>query len=97
MKKLTSVLCTLALAAAISSCHTLVHDVGKGAQGNNSVEKRQWYILYGLIPLSEVDSKEMSKGATDYTIKSEQNIVDILLNIITGFVTINSQTVTVTK
>ena len=98
MKKLTSVLCTFALAAALTGCMTLNHDVGKGAQGSSSVEKRQWYAIWGLVPLSgEVDSQEMAKGATDYTVKSEQNIIDILLSIVTGFVTINCQTVTVTK
>src|SRR5262245_52962525 len=97
MKKFASIGAAVVLAYALSSCHTLVHEVGKGAQGSSEVEKRQWYILYGLIPLNDTDSKAMAHGATDYTIKSEQNIIDILLNIVTGFVTINSQTVTVTR
>jgi len=96
-KKLFSGLTIAALALSLSGCFTLTHDVGTGAQGKDEVEKRQWYALYGLVPLGEVDSQEMAKGATNYTVKSEQTIVDILLNLLTGFVTINSQTVTVTK
>ena len=97
MKKVVSLAGIVALALALSGCFTLTHEVGKGAQGSSETEKRQWYALWGLVPLGETDSKEMANGATDYTVKSEQNIVDIILNLFTGIVTINSMTVTVTK
>jgi Bor protein len=96
-KKLLSVLGALALASFLTGCNTLVHEVGRGAQGHDEVEKRQWYALWGLVPLGEVDSHAMAKGATDYTVTSEHTIIDILLNLITTWVTINSQTVTVEK
>ena len=97
MKKIVSLAGVVALALALSGCFTLNHEVGRGAQGSSETSERQWYALWGLVPLGECDSQEMANGATDYTVTSEQTIVDILLNLITGFVTINSQTVTVTK
>lgn len=97
MKRAVSLAAALALVLTLSGCFSLSHQVGRGAQGGSETEKRQWYALWGLVPLGEIDSQRMAGGATDYTVESEQTIVDILLNLITGIVTINSQTVTVLK
>ena len=87
----------LALCAALSSCYSLDHRVGAGATNGVSVEERQWYILWGLVPLNTVDSHSMAAGATDYDVNSEITALDFLFNIVTSFVTVYSQTVTVTK
>ena len=79
------------------ACYTLHHTVGKGAQGHSETEKREWFILFGLIPLHEVDSKTLAGDATDYRVTTQWSFVDILLNIITGFVTISSRTITVER
>ncbi len=98
MKK-TCLSCLLALVLAISStaCYTLNHTVGDGAQGTTEVSKRQWWAVWGLVPIGEVDSYDLAKGAKDYSVETQWTIIDILLNLITGWVTIFSQTVTVTK
>jgi hypothetical protein len=85
------------LAISLSSCMSLSHQVGSGSQGNSKETKRQWYIIYGLVPINKVDSKQMSNNATNYTVKSEITPVDFVLNIFTSIVTVYSQTVTVTK
>ena len=74
-----------------------MHTVGKGAQGDNKIESRQWYILFGLVPLNEVDTKEMSGDAENYEIKTEQAALDIVMNIFTSMISVYSRTVTVTK
>jgi hypothetical protein len=96
LKKRSSVLAVL-LALCFSSCFTLDHTVGMGAQGSQEEEKRVWYALWGLVPLTDFDSKELAGDAKDYDVRSQQTFLDIVINIFTGFVTINSQTVTVTK
>lgn len=97
-KKLSSVLLAVVLSAfCLSSCFTLDHTVGKGAQGGSEQEKRVWYALYGLIPLGDFDSKELAGDAENYTVKSEQNVLDIIISMFTGLVTISCQSVTVTK
>ena len=93
--KLTILIAILAI--TLSSCMTLTHQVGSGAQSNNANTKRQWYILFGLVPLNKVDSKQLSNNSVNYTVKSAITPVDFILNIFTSSVTIYSQTVTVTK
>ena len=98
MKKLVSLAGSLALAALVTTgCYTLDHRVGNGSQGGVEREERQWYILFGLIPLNEVDSHEMAAGAANYDVRSQIGPIDVLLNLFTGWVTIYSQTVTVQK
>jgi hypothetical protein len=96
-KKGIAVFMIIVFVVMLSGCAAHIHKIGKGAQGNDMVEKRQWYALFGLIPLNEVDSAEMAGGAKDYTITTQQNEIDILLNIFTSYITVNSRTVTVEK
>ncbi|HEY5038849.1 MAG TPA: hypothetical protein VIJ93_07245 [bacterium] len=100
-KTLYLLLCVGFLCLPLSGCSTLSHTVGNGGTGNTEVaSERQWYILWGLVPLGNVDGGEMAKKkglTTNYTVKSQVGFVDVLLNIITSIVTINGQTVSVTK
>lgn len=95
MKKIS-----LALALVVtlfSSCYTLTHTVGSGGSGGEKVEKRAWYVLWGLVPLNTVESKALAGNATNYTVTTSHTVVDVLINIVTGIVTIGSQTVSVQK
>lgn len=80
-----------------SGCAGHIHMVGDGGDGSETVEQRQWYVLWGLVPINNVDSAEMADGATDYTIDTEQSALDVIINIFTGIVSVYSRTVTVTK
>ena len=99
-KALRLMLCLSFLAMPLSGCFTLNHTVGNGGQGTEVASNRQWYILWGLIPLNNVDGEKMAleKNLTNnYTVKSQMSFVDCLLNIITGIVTVYGQTVSVSK
>lgn len=87
----------LALTMMISSCYTLEHTVGNGAKTGMTVEKKQWYALFGLVPINEVDSKAMAGGAQDYNIKSQVTFIDYVISAFTGIVTVVVQTVEVKK
>jgi len=78
-------------------CATHIHEVGSGAGGSNQKAERQWYILWGLVPLNDVDTNAIAAGTADYTVKTQTSFLDVVINIFTGIVTINSRTVTVTK
>jgi len=96
MKKLgLALLCCSVLMSP--ACYTIHHRVGAGAKGDVETEKRQWYVLYGLVPLGEVESKSLAGEATDYDVQTQASVIDILLNIFTGLVTITSRTITVTR
>ncbi len=99
-KKLTSLFLTslLVLGMVVSSgCMAHTHVVGNGAQMGSIEEARQWYILWGLVPINDVDSSDMAAGADDYTIATEITPIDFVINIFTSFITVYSRTVTVTQ
>jgi hypothetical protein len=97
MKKIVGLIVLLAFCLLLVGCFTIQHQIGKGAQSGVSVEKKQWFILWGLVPLNTVNTSEMAAGATDYTIKTEFTVVDVVIGIFTTYVTVYPRTVTVTK
>ena len=97
MKNITLIVLTILFAFSMTSCYTLEHTVGDGAQGSTVEKQKQWYALWGAVPINEVDSKEMAGGAEDYTIKSQHKFVDQLITFFTAYVSITVQTVEVKK
>lgn len=95
-RKFVSILVMVSLLVLIG-CSAHHHTIGAGAKGNDSVSQKQWYILWGLVPLNNVDSQAMAGGATDYEIKTEQSFIDIVIGIFTNIITVHPRTVTVTK
>jgi hypothetical protein len=96
MKKLVAVVLLVAI-LVMTGCMTHVHVIGTGGKGGAVEQARQWYILWGLVPLNNVDTRTMAGGAKDYTIKTEISPMDFLLNIFTSWVTVYSRTVEVTR
>ena len=80
-----------------TSCYTMNHTVGTGASGTDKVVKKQWYALWGLVPINTVDSKVMASGASNYTITTRHSFVDLVIGFFTSIVTIQPTTVEVTK
>ena len=97
MKTKKSFLGIILLVFLLSSCMSLTHVVGTGASSGVTIEKKQWYALWGLVPINEVDSKAMAGGAPNYTIKSQVKFVDYVISAFTSIVTVNVQTVSVQK
>lgn len=97
MEKVKNYLIILVVAVAFTACATHIHTVGDGPQSNTKVTEAQWYALWGLVQLNEVNSKEMASGAANYQIKTQTTFVDGLIGIVTNSVTISRRTVTVTK
>lgn len=97
MKSFISLFLVIILLFAFTACSTHIHKIGQGAQRNDETTARQWYILWGLVPLNTVDTHEIAGNATNYEIKTEISGLDFIMNIFTGFVTVYSRTVTVTK
>ena len=84
----------------IVGCSTHVHTVGAGPQTGLTNTARQYYILYGLIPLNTIDTGEMSGGASDYEIQTQIGPADagiaVASSIMIGGI-VSSRTVKVTK
>ena len=82
---------------SLVGCAAHIHKVGNGPQGNSMMQQRQWYVLWGLVPINTVDTHQMAGGAADYEIKTESAALDVIINIFTTYVSVVSRTVTVTK
>lgn len=96
-KQLSSLAVALLIMFSVSSCYTMTHTVGAGAQGADVSSKKQWFALWGLVPISQVDTKAMAGGASDYTITTKQSFGDSVIGMFTGIVTISPRTVKVVK
>ena len=78
-------------------CAAHVHKVGQGAQGNDITNARQWYVLWGLVPINTVDTNVMAAGAADYEITTALTPLDVIISAVLGQVTVYCRTVTVQK
>jgi len=96
MKKLVIAM-MLVSTLVIVGCSTHVHTVGAGPQTGQVESARQWWILFGLIPLNTVDTDAMAGGANDYEIMTVTGPVDILIGLPASYITVSCRTVTVTK
>jgi hypothetical protein len=97
MKTKKSFLAIFLLVFVLSSCMTLTHVVGTGGTSGVSTEQKQWYALWGLVPVNTVDSKAMAAGSPNYTVKSQVKFVDYVISVFTGVISFNVQTVSVEK
>ena len=92
------------------SCATHIHTVGYGPQKGINVTARQYYILWGLVPINSIDTNDMAgvdlngKQIENYEIQTQIGPIDIALSIGLAMFTwgigpwiIQSRTVTVTK
>jgi hypothetical protein len=73
------------------------HIVGTGAATGYTESAKQWYLLWGLVPLNKVDTKAMSGGAENYKIVTQSTIVDAILGSIGSFASLSVRTVQVIK
>ena len=81
-------------------CSTHVHTVGTGPQTGVENTARQYYLLYGLVPLNSVDTAELAGSAANYEIQTQVGPMDAVINIASAVAIlglVSSRTVTVTK
>ena len=86
---LVSFLCT--------GCHVHSHRVGGGATGIGEESARQYYILFGLLQLNEVNVQRMAGDLSSYDVRTESGLVDFLISAVLFPVTMTTRTVTVER
>ena len=83
-----------------TACATHTHIVGDGPSTGLEEKARQYYLLWGLVPLNKVDTNSMIGDATNFKIETKTGPADVLIGIAAGMIvptTVASRTVTVTK
>ena len=97
---------TLIISMLFISCATHLHTVGHGPQSGVKATARQYYLLWGLVPLNTVDTNEMAgtdingNQIENYEIQTQYGVLDIAINLVSFFtigLLVSSRTVTVTK
>ena len=97
---------TLIISMLFISCATHLHTVGHGPQAGVKATARQYYLLWGLVPINTVDTNKMAgtdingNQIEDYEIQTQFGALDIAINWISIFTMgwfISSRTVIVTK
>ena len=73
------------------------HLVGDGPQTGVTLTRKQWYALWGLVPMNDVDTERLAGGSENYEIYTRTNAGDFFINLITGILGFTSRTVTVRK
>jgi hypothetical protein len=99
LMKATSLFLVALIVVTTAGCYTQTQNVGAGGSSGQGKEFRQWFALWGLVPITDVqpDVEAEIAGATDFTIETSHTPLDVLIGIFTGIVTIGPRTVTVTK
>ena len=95
MKKITAIV--MLTCFLFVGCSTHIHTIDDGPQTGESHLERQWYALFGLVALNEVDVDAMADGAANYEIQTQVSFVDGIINVFTGIISVSCKSVKVTK
>lgn len=76
-------------------CVSHTHAVGLGPTGAEVKVARQYYLLYGLFEINDVDTARMAGDMTSYSIETKFGFVDLLLSPFLGALLTTSRTVIV--
>ncbi len=68
----------------LAGCFTNEHIVGTGAATGYTESAKQWYLLFGLLPVNNVDTKAMSGAAQNYKIVTQTSVIDAVISGLTG-------------
>ncbi|MBM3326177.1 MAG: hypothetical protein FJY65_04215 [Calditrichaeota bacterium] len=98
MRSLRTFVAFLLLVSLLAGCYAVQYKMGNGPQTGQTDSARQWYILWGLIPINSVDVQGMVGTTKDYQVRVAWEPTDVAINIVLGsFITVYSQSVTVKK
>ena len=94
-KSLLVVLVVIILVGSIG-CMAHTHTVGAGSRGRGMpAAARQWYFLWGIIPINSMDSKNLAGDATDYTVRTWISPLDFIINFFGQYLSIYTRSVEV--
>ena len=102
VKSFKLVMVTLLL-FSLFACSSHTHVVGSGPSSGVTVSARQYYVLWGLVPVGiggGADTNAMAGDAENYAIETKAAFMDYLISGLANAIiptTLSARTVTVTK
>jgi hypothetical protein len=98
-KKIVSLVLLVAMTMGVVGCLTI--KVGGKAElapsteeGTKIAEKRCWYALWGLVPISDNSTDSLIPGTVKKVrVETKLTVLNFLINIFTGAATIETMTV----
>jgi hypothetical protein len=87
----------IGMAGMNTGCFKQQVQVGTGGTGAERTEMRQWFVLWGLVPITQIDPEGVVAGADNYTVESIFTPLDVIIGIFTSFVTIYPKTIAIEK
>lgn len=97
--KAMSLVLVLSMLAVSTGCYSHRHVVGGYSGMGTRQEFREWYVLWGIVPIVEKDAEVQAYVAStdSYAITWEFTPIDVIIGIFTGIVTIGPRTVAIEK
>ena len=83
-KHLLKVAVVLVIAISMASCYTVEMTVGTGPQTGLTIEKKNHYVISGLVALSTANIKEMAGTSKNYSVTITHSILDGFIAALTG-------------
>ena len=96
LRKLSTALLIVAMVFVIG-CAAHTHKGGHGPAFYRTTGERQWYILYGLVPINHIDTQAMADGRRNYEITTQITLVDFIYRVLFYPATTTCRTVRVTR
>ena len=96
VKEVGSVVLIFCLTTAIVGCFTIkiggkTELAPSTEEGKKIAQKRCWYALYGLVPISDNSTDSLIPGtAKKIRVETKYKVSDFLINIFTGIVSIET-------
>jgi hypothetical protein len=100
-KKLVSLILLLAVTMSVAGCFTIriggkAELAPSAEEGTKIAQKRCWYALWGLVPIGDNSTDSLIPGTVKKVrVETKYTVPNFLINIFTGWVTIETITVEV--
>jgi len=83
-KMILRIAVVVVIAISMASCYTVTMTVGQGPQTGLEIERKNHYVIGGLVALSTADIKEMAGTSKNYSVTISHTILDGFIAALTG-------------
>ena len=87
MKKIIQITLLFCCISLLSGCFATTHVVGAGGisdgKADYDAKRKKWFLLFGVIPLDDVNAQQLSGDAQDYTVRETFTFIDGMISAVT--------------